>query len=59
MYTELKGRIFRTQGISYLVLQEENESSEWLKVKSLNPKPEVRRMRAEEVRRYLGQPVRA
>lgn len=59
VHTQLKGRIFSTEGVSYLVLQEESESPEWLKVKSLNPKPEVRRMHADEVRRCLAQPAKA
>jgi hypothetical protein len=59
VHTQLKGRIFSTEGVSYLVLQEETESPERLRVKSLNPRPEVRRMRIEDVRRHLSSPAKA
>jgi len=59
VHTHLKGRIFSTQGVSYLVLQEESESPEWLKVKSLNGRPKVQQMHAEKVRRYVGESSKA
>jgi hypothetical protein len=59
VHTQLKGRIFSTEGVSYLVLQEETESPDWLRVKALNPRQEVRRMSIEEVRRCLSSPPKA
>lgn len=53
MHTHLKGRIFNTEGVSYLVLQEESASPDLLRVKALNPSKHVREMRAEDVRRHL------
>jgi len=58
MHTNLKGRIFSDAGISYLVLQDQGDSPEWLKVKSLNARREVRQMHLEDVRRHLKQPAR-
>lgn len=49
MNTHLKGRIIQNQGISYLVMHENDSSDDWLNVKSLGPKPEIRKMRRDEV----------
>ncbi len=49
MNTHLKGRIIQNQGISYLVMHENDSAEDWLNVKSLGPKPEIRKMRREEV----------
>lgn len=59
VHTNLKGRIFSTQGVSYLVLQDQDDSPDWLKVKSLNASRTVHRMRCEEVQKHLKVPARA
>lgn len=53
MHTHLKGRIFSSEGVSYLVLQEESKSPEWLNVKSLGREPTVHRMLVEDVAKRL------
>lgn len=53
VHTHLKGRIFSAQGVSYLVLQEDDESPDWVRVSTLGPRREVRRMRVTEVERAL------
>lgn len=53
VHTHLKGRIFNNEGVSYLVLNEENPSPELLRVKALNPGKQIQEMRAEDVRRLL------
>jgi hypothetical protein len=55
VHTHLKGRIFSAEGVSYLVLQEESESTEWLRVKSLSRERTVRRMHADEIEKLLPQ----
>jgi hypothetical protein len=57
VHTHLKGRIFNTEGVSYLVLQEQDDSPEWLKVKSLNSSRTVRRMHCDEVQKLLTVPM--
>lgn len=59
VHTNLKGRIFSTQGVSYLVLQDQDDSPDWLKVKSLNASRSVHRMRCEDVQKHLNVPVKA
>ncbi len=56
MHTNLKGRIFSNEGVSYLVLQEESESPDWLRVRVLDPTRRVERMRAEDVQRCVTGP---
>ncbi len=53
MNNHLKGRIIQRDGVSYLVLQDNDTSAEWLRVKTVGPKPEVLRMRREDVLRCL------
>lgn len=53
MNTHLKGRIFNSEGVSYLVLQDDDESPGWVRVRSLGPRRAVRRMRTSEVERAL------
>lgn len=54
VHTNLKGRIFNSEGVSYLVLQEESESPEWLRVRVLDHSKRVERMRAEDVQRCVA-----
>jgi hypothetical protein len=54
VHTHLKGRIFNTDGVSYLVLHHEADSAERLTVKSLCPRPEVKQMPVEEIRQHLA-----
>ena len=54
MNTHLKGRIIQNQGISYLVMHENDSSDDWLNVKSLGPKPKIRKMRRDEVQSCLA-----
>ncbi len=58
MHTHLRGRIFSLDGISYLVLNTDDESPEWVRVSSLGPRREVRRMRVREVERAVPLPHR-
>ncbi|MEQ8860139.1 MAG: hypothetical protein RIC56_15965 [Pseudomonadales bacterium] len=53
MHTHLKGRIFSSQGVSYLVLHEDCESAEWLRVRALDPTRRVERMRPTDILRCL------
>ena len=54
MNTHLKGRIIQNKGISYLVMHENDSSDDWLNVKSLGPRPEIRKMRRDEVQSCLA-----
>ncbi len=53
MHTHLKGRIFNSAGVSYLVLHDDEESPEWVRVRTVTPEREVRRMRVTDVERAL------
>lgn len=53
MHTHLKGRIFSTEGTSYLVLSEPGQDPEWLRVKALNATRTVHAMRSAEVERLV------
>lgn len=57
MNTDLKGRIVRLADTSYLILHEEDESPEWLRIKALGPRPTVYRMRRTELIEQLGSPA--
>lgn len=54
MNTHLKGRIFRIDGISYLILSETTDKPEWLRVKALNAQRTVIAMHVKEIERHLG-----
>jgi hypothetical protein len=49
----LNGKIIRHEDMSYLVLHDNESTTEWLRVKSICPKPEVKRMRREDLQRSL------
>lgn len=51
--THLKGRIFSNQGVSYLVLQDDCQSPDLLRVRELNAGKRVQEMRVQDVRRHL------
>lgn len=57
MHTHLKGRIFQAAGTSFLVLQEDHESAEWVRVKELNAGRAVRSMRVDEIVARLPESV--
>lgn len=54
MNTDLKGRIVKLADISYLILHEDDESPEWLRIKALGPRPTVSRMRRADLIDQLG-----
>ncbi len=49
MNTHLKGRIIQREGVSYLVLHDNDSEDDWLRVKSVTPNPKILRMRREDV----------
>jgi hypothetical protein len=53
MHTNLKGRIFSKAGVSWLVLDREDESPDWLWVKSINAQRQVCRMHREDILRHI------
>lgn len=55
VHTHLKGRIFTTQGTSYLVLSEDGAQPDTLQVKALNAGRKVSQMRCDEIQRHLAQ----
>lgn len=55
MHTHLKGRIFSSHGVSYLVLSDDCEHRDTLRVKALNASRSVREMLREEIEQHLGQ----
>lgn len=57
MNTDLKGRIVKLEDTSYLILHEDDESPEWLRIKALGPQPTVYRMRRTELMELLRAPV--
>ena len=54
MHTHLKGRIFNSGGICFLVLSESGDRPDWLRVKALNAQRTVHDMHTEEVERHLA-----
>jgi hypothetical protein len=54
MHTHLKGRVFRAEGTSFLVLHEDAEAPGWLRVREVKPKRSVCSMRVEEVAQKLS-----
>lgn len=61
VHTHLKGRIFNTEGTSYLVLSEPGGRPECVRVKALNADRTVVDMHCEEVERLVTEqsPARA
>lgn len=53
MNAQLKGRIFTSHGTTYLVLNRDDTSPEWLWVKAVNPSLSVKRMRTDEIQRCM------
>jgi hypothetical protein len=49
----LKGRIVSVDGMSYLILQEKGEASEWVRVKSVDAKRRIVEMRASVIEGLL------
>jgi hypothetical protein len=54
VHTHLKGRIFRAEGTSYLVLSEPGQDPDWLRVKALNAERTVRDMHSAEVEQHVA-----
>lgn len=54
MHTHLKGRIFSSEGTSYLILTEPAERPEALRVKALNAQRTVQDMPIVEIERHLA-----
>lgn len=54
MHTHLKGRIFSSGGTSFLVLHEDDESSDWIRVRTVGPNRELKRMKKQEVESLLA-----
>ena len=54
MHTHLKGRVFNSEGICYLVLSEPGESPARLRVKALTAERTVYDMPTEEVEQHLA-----
>lgn len=54
MHTHLKGRIFNAEGISYLVLPDNSENKERLRVKTLDGRRTVKEMKIEDIVRYIA-----
>jgi len=52
--THLKGRIFQTKGISYLVLQHDGVSDDYVLVRALNSRRRVERMAVSKVMQSLA-----
>jgi len=57
VHTHLKGRIFTAEGVSYLVLSEDCEQPECLRVKALNGRRTVDDMRCEDIERCVDRPA--
>jgi hypothetical protein len=57
MHTHLKGRIFHARGRSFLVLHEDADGPEWVRVREINAGRAEHRMRAEEIRAHIGEPA--
>lgn len=55
MHTHLKGRIFSSEGILYLVLSEPGGRPESLRVKALNAQRTVQEMPIVEIERHLAE----
>ncbi|HEX7034618.1 MAG TPA: hypothetical protein VF210_02525 [Pseudomonadales bacterium] len=55
VHTHLKGRIFSSEGTSYLVLTEPGERPESLRVKALNAQRTVQEMPIAEIERHLAE----
>ena len=54
MNTHLKGRIFQTKGTSYLVLQHDGVSDDYVLVRALNSRRRVERMAVSKVMQSLA-----
>ena len=54
MNTHLKGRIFQTKGINYLVLQHDGGSDDYVLVRALNSRRKVERMTVSKVMQSLA-----
>ena len=58
VHTHLKGRIFSSEGTSYLVLTEPGARPESLRVKALNAQRTVQDMPIVEIERHLAEQQR-
>ena len=54
MNSQLKGRIFQTKGINYLVLQPDEGSDDYVLVRALNSRRRVERMAVSKVMQSLA-----
>ena len=54
MNSHLKGRIFQTKGINYLVLQPDEGSDDYVLVRALNSRRRVERMSVSKVMQSLA-----
>jgi hypothetical protein len=59
VHTHLKGRIVPLDGQSYLVLHDQDEASDWLKVRSLGSRREIKRVRHEDVEKAVRAALQA
>ena len=48
-YTQLKGQIFKREGVSYLVLNANDWTAPKLRVKQIDSKQQIREMPAKEI----------
>jgi len=49
MYTQLMGRVFNKSGMSYLVLNHDGDSVDWLWVRTVNAQRQLVRMHRDEI----------
>ena len=54
MHTHLKGRIFSSEGTNFLILHEDDDSSDWIRVRTVGPNRELKRMKRQEVENLLA-----